>query len=85
MQNILMILGAITLIVFLFIFVIMFIKYLRGDFDIQTIEEVERNTYMVNDYDWYGNKYNGGRATRIVNKITYQSGKIKYKTHEYRH
>ena len=53
------------------------INYLEGKYSILSVEEVDSNTYL--------NPYSDGRATRIVQKITYQNGRVKYKTIEIKH
>ena len=61
------------------------INYLEGKYTISSVKVVDSNTYIVTGRNWDGNEYNDGRATRIVQKITYQNGRVKYKTIEIKH
>ena len=58
-----------------------FLRYLEGDFSIKSIEEISKKVYDVSLTSMYGGKdIPKGQETIIVNKITYESGRIKYKT-----
>jgi len=49
-------------------------------------EEVDRNTYDVTlKNNITGNEIPSGKETKIVQKITYDNGKVKYKTITYSH
>ena len=70
---------------FIGLFSILSFKALHGDFSILSIEEVRSNTYTVSYKTPYGVEAGGDRETKIVQKIIYKSGRIKYKTITYKH
>jgi hypothetical protein len=63
------------------------LRYLEGDLTIQSIEEVQRNSYNVSTVNSItgDNEIPRGKMTRVVYKITYQSKRIKFKTESYSH
>ena len=56
-------------------------RTIEGDFTILTTEEIKNQTYLNHNEN---GKFTG-RETFIVYKITYVSGKIKFKTKSFKH
>lgn len=79
--------GSLTIIVLSLPLIssILIVKYLNGDFTIKSNEIIKENTYDVTLSNMIHGEYGNGKLTRVVHKITYESGKVKYKTKEYKH
>lgn len=76
----------ITILIFGFTGAILIVKYVNGDFTIKSNEIIKQDTYE-NRYrnNLTGYMCNDGKLTRVVHKITYESGRVKYETEEYNH
>lgn len=73
-----------ALIVVLWMVIHYWTKGAKGDFEVVSREEVSRNHYSDMFIDLHGNPRKRGESVVIVTKITYRSGRVEYKTTEYK-
>jgi len=59
-------------------------QYLEGAYSINSVEEVSKHTYTLYKHV-LGQSFEQGKETNIVQKITYENGRVKYKTITYKH
>jgi len=71
--------------IFVLIFARLLLRYLDGDFSIDKVEIIKNETYTVSGRDSHGQYIGKGEETRIVEKITYESNRVKYKATKFRH
>jgi DNA-dependent RNA polymerase auxiliary subunit epsilon len=76
----------ITTVISLIALGVLMAKYLDGDFDIESREIIKSETYNVSYRYQYSREFIPfGQETQEVHKITYRSGRIKYKTYSFKH